>query len=118
MFDPSARTPKPVVWLDAFVRTPLFSTTARVEAGERLRLLQLGEALSMPHSRPMPGIGPRCHELRVRDRATNWRIVYRLDPDAVVVLVVFAKKSAQTPRHVMTVCRQRLRRYDAQTTDA
>ena len=28
---------------------------------------------------------------------TTWRIVYRLDPNAVVILEVFAKKTAQTP---------------------
>ena len=33
----------------------------------------------------MPGIGPRCHELRIDDRATAkaWRIIYRVDPDAI-----------------------------------
>ena len=44
---------------------------ARRQAGWLVRRLQNGEALSMPKSRPMPGIGPRCHELRIarpRDR--------------------------------------------------
>ncbi len=38
-----------------------------------LRDLQEGESLGMPHSRPMPGIGPRCHELRVNDENKTWR---------------------------------------------
>jgi hypothetical protein len=38
-----------------------------VEGGMLLRRLQRGETLSMPESRPMPTIGPRCHELRVDD---------------------------------------------------
>lgn len=34
----------------------------------------------MPHSRPMPGIGSRCHELRIVDVNATWRMVYRVDP--------------------------------------
>ncbi|MGD0310815.1 MAG: hypothetical protein ABSC02_16195 [Acidobacteriota bacterium] len=30
-----------------------------------LRKLQKGQSLEMPHSRPMPAIGERCHELRI-----------------------------------------------------
>lgn len=44
-----------------------FSITARMQAGYLLRRLQEGDSLSLPHSRPMPIIGPRCHELRVED---------------------------------------------------
>lgn len=61
----------------------------------------------------MPTIGPRCHELRLNDRDKTWRIIYRIDPDAVVILEVFQKQTNQTPQHVIDVCRQRLSRYDA-----
>ncbi len=77
-----------------------------------LRQLQDGESLGMPHSRPMPSIGPRCHELRVRDEDQNWRIVYRLDPDAIVIVTVFAKAAQQTPKRVINDCQRRLRAYD------
>jgi hypothetical protein len=60
---------KPLVWLHGDVKTPPFSPTGRLEAGHLLRLLQKGHSLSLPHSRPMPGIGPRCHELRVPEGA-------------------------------------------------
>jgi dTDP-D-glucose 4,6-dehydratase len=76
-------------------------------------LLQKGEPLSLPHSRPMPSIGARCHELRVNDRGQTWRVVYRIDSDAVVILEVFAKKTAQTPRRVIDTCRKRLQEYDS-----
>lgn len=69
----------------------------RAEAGYLLRCLQSGELLSMPESRPMPVIGTRVHELRIRDRDAIWRIVYRLDPDAVVIAAVFQKKTQATP---------------------
>lgn len=87
---------KPLVWIAGEIRTPPFSPSARVEAGGLLRRLQRGENLSLPHSRAMPVIGKRCHELRVRDATVEWRIVYRLDSDAVVILEVFAKKTGRS----------------------
>lgn len=103
---------KPLVWLRGEVRTPPFSRAARLEAGFLLRRLQKGEALSLPHSRPMPGIGRRCHELRINDEGQTWRLVYRTDADAVVVLDVFSKKSAHTPKQVVENCQRRLKEYD------
>jgi phage-related protein len=103
---------KPLVWLHGAVKTPPFSAPARVETGVLLRRLQQGETLGLPHSRPMPGIGARCHELRIPDAEAAWRIIYRLDGDAVVIAEVFAKKSQATPQHVIATCRGRLRQYD------
>ena len=104
---------KPLVWLHGEIKTPPFSAAARLEAGVLLRLLQGGERLAMPASRPMPSIGPRCHELRIVDERVTWRIVYRLDEDAVVLAEVFAKKTPQTPKHVIDTCKARLKRYDS-----
>ena len=103
---------KPLVWLHGEIKTPPLSQAARIEAGYLLRLLQKGQAIGMPQSRPMPVVGPRCHELRVRDSGADWRIVYRLDADAVVVLEVFAKKTRATPKTVIDVCTRRLKEYD------
>lgn len=61
----------------------------------------------------MPSIGPRCHELRVRDAGHNWRIVYRVDGDAILILAVFAKAARKTPAPVITACRRRLAVYDS-----
>ena len=102
---------KPLVWLAGEVRTPPFSAEARIEAGFLLRRLQQGESLSMPHSRPMPSIGKRCHELRVVDEKVTWRIMYFIDADAVVLLDVFAKKTQATPKHVVETCKARLSMY-------
>jgi len=59
----------------------------------------------------MPDIGFRCHELRVNDRNKTWRLIYRTDPDAIVILEVFEKKTSQTPPQVVENCRRRLRLY-------
>lgn len=103
---------KPLAWLHGEIRTPPFSKAARIEAGYFLRELQRGRSLSMPHSRPMPAVGPRCHELRVVDEGVTWRIVYRVDSEAILILEVFAKKTAQTPAAVLEACRRRLKEYD------
>lgn len=102
---------KPLVWLRGEVKTPPFSPEARIEAGFLLRRLQRGESLGLPASRPMPGIGVGCHELRVGDRNQAWRIVYHLADDAIVVLAVFSKKTGTTPRSVIADCRRRLQAY-------
>ena len=103
---------KPIVWLHGEVKTPPFSSTARIEAGFLLRSLQMGENLSMPHSRPMPSIGSRCHELRINDEASTWRLMYRIDEDAIIVLEVFSKKTQQTSKKVIDVCKNRIKEYD------
>jgi len=105
-------TDKPLVWLHGEVKSPPFSKEARLEAGFLLRRLQRGERLEMPHSRPMPGIGTHCHELRIVDVNSTWRIMYRVDHDAVVIVEVFKKKSQTTPQSVIEVSRKRLREYD------
>jgi phage-related protein len=107
-----ARKDKPLAWLHGEVKTPPFSKAARIEAGYLLRELQRGRLLSMPHSRPMPAVGPRCHELRVVDGRSTWRIVYRVDADAIVIAEVFAKKTSQTPSAVLEACQKRLKEYD------
>ncbi len=104
---------KPLVWLAGAIKTPPFSKKARLEAGVLLRQLQDGAPVGMPHSRAMPSLGRRCHELRIQDAELAWRIVYRLDADAVVILEVFEKKTRQTPNVVIDVCKQRLKEYDA-----
>lgn len=105
---------KPIVWLHGEVKTPPLSAAARIETGFQLRRLQKGEKLSMPHSRPMPSIGIGCHEIRIDDENKIWRIVYRIDSDAILILEVFKKKTRITPKEVIENCKRRIRLYDAQ----
>jgi phage-related protein len=104
---------RPLVWLHGEVRTPPLSAAARIETGLLLRRLQRGESIGLPHSRPMPSIGARCHELRIVDANATWRVVYRIDSDAVVIADVFGKKTRATPTTVIDACKRRLRAYDA-----
>jgi phage-related protein len=106
---------KPIVWLEGEVKTPPFTREARIEAGILLRRLQRGESIGLPHSRPMPSIGRKCHELRVPDENVSWRIIYLIDADAIVIGEVFTKKSGKTPKKVIDACKRRFRRYDEAT---
>jgi len=83
------------------VKSPLFSREARLEAGFLLRKLQEGQALELPHSRPMPAIGERCHELRIVVVNMTSRVIYRVDFDAIVIADVFGEKSQSTPNSVL-----------------
>ena len=75
---------KPLVWLRGKVKTPPFGPDSRVDTGFPLRRLQRGERLGLPQSRPLPDIGPACHELRISDGPLNWRIICHIAPDAIV----------------------------------
>ena len=103
---------KPLVWLHGELKTPPLSREARIETGFLLRRLQRGELLGMPHSRPMPSIGVRCHELRVTDTNATWRVIYRIDEDAIVLLEIFSKKAQGTPQYVIKACKKRIKDYD------
>jgi len=105
---------KPLVWIHGQVSTPPFSANARIEAGYLLRQLQKGQKLSLPQSRPMPSIGIQCHELRINDENTTWRIIYRIYTDAILILEVFEKKTNKKPKSIIDICKQRINRYEAE----
>jgi phage-related protein len=103
---------KPLVRLGDWIKTPPLSKEARIEAGFLLRRIQDGELLGMPHSRPMPSIGPRCHELRITDENRIWRIIYRIDREVIVVADAFSKTTKKTSRADIKRAKKRLRQYD------
>jgi phage-related protein len=106
------RASRPLRWLHGEIKTPPFTAEARQEAGSLLRDLQDRQPVKYPHAEPLPTVGPRCGALRVRDDAHNWRIMYRLDDDAVLILEVYAKKTAKIPDEVIVRCKKRLKNYD------
>lgn len=60
----------------------------------------------------MPSIGAGCHELHVRDDGRQWRLIYRIDTDAILVVDLFHKTTQRTPKQAIERCRRRLRAYD------
>ncbi len=105
-------TEKHLFVLKGSIKTPPFSSEARIKAGYLIRKLQQGENLSLPESRPMPVIGQRCHELRIKDGDVSWRIIYRIDEDAIIIAEIFAKKTQKTPKAIIDNCKKRLNHYD------
>jgi phage-related protein len=103
---------KPLVWLHGEIKTPPFTVDGRQEAGMLLRCLQQGEQLGMPQAERLPDVGKRCGALRVRDAEHNWRIMYRVDADAILILEVYPKKTQKIPDEVIQRCQERLKRYD------
>lgn len=109
----SATNRKPVVFMTDGLKTPPMGEAARREAGFLVGRLQEGVSLAMPHARPMPSIGPHCLELRVVDENVTWRIICRIDHDAIVVVRSFAKKTEATPPDEIKLCKRRLASYDS-----
>ena len=109
-------TRKPIRWLTEArgVPNPPFGDEARQAIGTFLRILQEGGRVTGPASKMMPVIGARVHELRVTDREANahWRIVYRTDPDAIVVVSYYDKNTQEMPPREITLAQKRLREYD------
>jgi phage-related protein len=56
--------------------------------------------------------------LRVRDAEHNWRVIYRVDSDAVLVVEVYPKKPRAIPAEVIERCKKRLKQYDAAVSAA
>jgi phage-related protein len=48
----------------------------------------------------------------VRDAEQNWRIMYRIDSDAILIVEVYAKKTQKIPKEVIDRCQERLKQYD------
>jgi phage-related protein len=100
---------KPVVFLgDALDRIREFPEKARRQAGLELRLVQHG--LDPSDWKPMRTVGPGVREIRVRDTAGAFRVLYIANlPDAVYVLHAFQKKTQATARRDLDVAALRLR---------
>lgn len=81
----------------------------RGDLADALARLDAGLSLSMPLSRPMPGIGRGVHELRLRDRSGAYRVVYALiRRDTVHVLHAFKKTTRATPAGNLELAMKRL----------
>ena len=106
---------KPIFWLGSEIKTPPFSEGARQEAGFLLGRIQEGFIPALPHMRPMPSVGKACHEIRVNSTEGQWRIIFRIDADAIIIADVFQKKTPQTPTMVIQRCKKRLSQYDGIT---
>jgi phage-related protein len=87
-----------------------FPEEARRKVGQLLRILEDGQALAMPHSRPMPGVDRGVHELRVRASDGAFRVFYLLRIEVrILVFHAFVKKDQQTSANDMKLGKKRLK---------
>jgi phage-related protein len=97
----------------AFLGTSLddlrnFPADIRRQAGYQLDRVQRG--LDPDDWKPMPLVGAGVREIRVRDRAGAFRVIYiAAFADAVYVLHAFQKKARQTAKRDLEVAAARLR---------
>ena len=100
---------KPIIFVGASLADlRAFPDEARGAAGRQLNIVQRG---AVPDDwKPMPSVGPGVREVRVRDDAGAFRVIYTATrPEAVYVLHAFQKKSEQTARRDLDLARARLR---------
>jgi phage-related protein len=100
---------KPVVFLgDSLVRIRRFPERPRRQAGVELRQVQHG--LDPSDWKPMSSIGAGVREIRVRDTAGAFRVLYvATHADAVYVLHAFQKKSRTTAKRDIDLAALRFR---------
>jgi phage-related protein len=89
---------KPVVWLGGSREDVKgFPETAQDSLGFELYRVQCG--LDPRDWKPMASVGPGVREIRVRDEAGIFRMIYLATrPDGVYVLHCFQKKTQRTNR--------------------
>ena len=74
-----------------------FPELARRRAGYELFMVQVGREPA--DFKPIPSVGPGAYEIRVRDEAGAFRVIYVAKfADAVYVLHAYQKKTRKTSR--------------------
>jgi phage-related protein len=98
---------KPVAWLgDSRERLKEFPDQPRGRAGFELWEVQQGKDPS--DWKPMPTVGLGVKEIRVRDAAGAYRVLYVARfREAVYVLHAFQKKTRKTPKADIELARRR-----------
>ncbi|HEV2900104.1 MAG TPA: type II toxin-antitoxin system RelE/ParE family toxin [Pseudaminobacter sp.] len=93
---------------DALVELRKFPEAARKEAGVQLHKVQMG--LDPSDWKPMATVGAGVREIRIRDEAGAFRVLYVANVgDAVYVLHAFQKKTQQTAKRHLDLATSRLK---------
>jgi len=87
-----------------------FPEEIREDLADALARLDQGHKLSMPLSRPMSSIGKGVHEIRLRDRAGIYRVIYVfIEAGEICLLHAFIKKTQSTPKQNIHLAKKRLK---------
>ncbi|MBC7465001.1 MAG: type II toxin-antitoxin system RelE/ParE family toxin [Bdellovibrio sp.] len=103
-------TLKLIIWHPATRETiRQFPDEVRMQIGYLLHLLQKGQDLQMPQSRPMSSISVGAHEIRTKDRSGIFRVFYFLkSKEGIYVFHAFQKKTQKTPHNQIHLAKKRL----------
>lgn len=103
------KTPKPVEFRgSALDDLRTFPSDAKREAGHQLEQVQNGR--DPDDWKPMPSIGRGVREIRIRDAAGAFRVIYVAKlADAVYVLHCFQKKTQKTAKDDVDLAGRRYR---------
>ena len=98
---------------DSLAQLREFPEDARSEAGFQLREVQKGN--DPADWKPLKTVGPGVREIRIRDKAGAFRMIYLATVgDTVVVLHAFQKKTEQTAQRDIELATSRLQSWRAQ----
>jgi phage-related protein len=93
---------------DSLAQLRDFPPMARRAAGYQLDRIQRG--LEPDDWKPVRAVGPSVRELRVRDRASAFRVIYLATlADRIAVLHAFQKKTQRTAKHDIELAAKRFR---------
>ena len=82
----------------------------RLEIADALILLESGHRLEMPLSKNLSSIRPGLHELRLRDKAGQVRVIYYIKKeDAIYLVHGFRKKTRTIPQRELDTINKRLK---------
>lgn len=102
---------KKIKWNDKareFVRS--LTDETKKEIGTLLLMLQMGEKLGEPQSKPMKSIHAKAHELRIKDKKGAYRVIYVLQVnDQILIPHAFTKKTQKTPKKEIELSVKRLK---------
>ena len=91
-----------------FVRS--LDEETKSEIGTLLMLIQSGETLGEPQSKPLKSIHKNAHELRIKDRKGAYRVIYVLKVgDKILIPHAFTKKTQKTPHKEIELSIKRLK---------
>lgn len=95
---------------DSLSRLREFPADARLQAGFQLHEVQRGNEPA--DWKPMGAAGPGVREIRIREAAGAFRVLYLATlPDRVLVLHAFQKKAQRTPERDIDLAAGRLRSW-------
>ncbi len=86
------------------------SENIRSDFMDALLLLESGQNLTLPLSRPLFTINRGLHELRLKDRHGTYRVFYFIKRgDGIYIIHAFVKKTQNLPQKELEIVMKRLR---------